>query len=69
MSDLERIISIKNKVNSKKNSAIVYHPETDLVQLVKDFFRLTKPNCLISDLTDKEIKTALLVNSLTADFF
>ena len=68
MEDLKRINEIKEKLNKKK-SLVVYHPNTDLVSEVKSYFRLTKPNCLISDLTDKEIKTALLANSLTADFF
>lgn len=68
MEDLKRINEIKEKLNKKK-SLVVYHPNADLVNEVKSYYRLIKPNCLINDLTDKEIKTALLANSLTADFF
>lgn len=68
MSDLKRINEIKEKLNKNK-SLVVYHPDTDLVSEVKSYYRLTKPDCAISDLTDSEIKTALLGNSLTSDFF
>lgn len=61
--NLVRISKLKKKIKA------VYHPDVDLEQEIKDFYRHTKPDCKIEELTDKEIERALDANSLTADFY
>lgn len=61
-------LDLIKKIVKESKGKIVYHPDENLIEVVESYYSFTSKK-KINEMSVKEIKIALLANSLTADFF